>query len=264
MSVTIRVIFGRHGTSCANVMKETSSISLINLRRRYYSDPELSHSGREQVETLQPLFLKKLKGEDPIVCASGLLRAQQTAYGLTHADTIYIVPHICEIGIGDDNVPLSKAKQEKILKDTSQEELIPRRNFDYYDSNNKTSFSRFKKWFGHNWSSLSKGDSSRLFVFISHGLFIRKFIKNLPERIVLPETKNCQCYELSFTIDKNTVTDVHYVGEFKYADLPGINTELDCKMDTCRKPSCLHWTATRAIKQRSVVLTRKKKRTESL
>ena len=124
MSVTIRVIFGRHGTSCANVMKETSIISLIDLRRRYYPDPELSHSGREQVEHLRPFFLKKLKGERPIVCASGLLRAQQTAYGLTHADTIYIVPHICEVGIGDDNVPLSKAKQDTILKDICQEDAI--------------------------------------------------------------------------------------------------------------------------------------------
>lgn len=257
MSVKIRVIFGRHGTSCANVMKETSSISLIDLRRRYYKDPELSHSGREQVEQLRPLFLKKLKEEEPIICASGLLRAQQTAYGLTHADTIYIVPHISEIGTGYDNIPLSKVKQEKILKDTSQEELIPLRNFDYYQSDHKTSFTQFKKWFGHHWSILSKGDPSRLFVFISHGMFIRKFIKNISGKI-LPETKNCQCYELSFTIDKDIVTDVHFIGEYKYADLPGINITLDCEADTCRKPSCLHWVAKR--KNPSSIYTRKKKR----
>ena len=255
MSVKIRVIFGRHGTSCANVMKATSSISAINLRRRYYSDPELSHSGREQVEHLRPLFLKKLSGEEPIVCASGLLRAQQTAYGLTHTDTIYVVPHICEIGVGDDNVPLSKAKQETILKETCQEELIPLRNFEYYQSNHKTSFSRFKKWFGKHWSILSKEDPSRLFLFLSHGKFIRRFIKNLPEGRSLSETKNCECHELSFTINKNMVTNVDYVGEFKYADLPDINTELDCKMDTCRKPSCLHWTATRATHRCSVFLS---------
>jgi len=243
-------------------MKETSSISAINLRRRYYSDPELSHSGREQIDTLRPLFLKKLTGEEPIVCASGLLRAQQTAYGLTYADTIYVVPHICEIGIGDDNVPLSKAKQETILKETCQEELIPLRNFDYYSSIKKTSFSQFKKWFGKHWSILSKGDPSRLFLFISHGLFIRKFVKNLPGGRSLPETKNCECHELSFTIDKETVTDVRYIGEYKYADLPSINITLDCKLDTCRKPSCLHWNATRAAPSQrcSVFATRKKKR----
>jgi len=243
-------------------MKETSSVSAINLRRRYYSDPELSHSGRDQVDTLRPLFLTKLKGEEPIVCASGLLRAQQTAYGLTHADTIYIVPHICEIGTGYDNVPLSKVKQEQILKDTYQEELIPLRNFDYYQSDNKNSFTRFKKWFGKHWSILSKGDPSKLFLFISHGLFIRKFVKKLPGATSLPETKNCECHELSFTIDKETVTDVQYVEKFEYADLPSINTTLDCKLDTCRKPSCLHWNATRATPSQrcSVFATRKKKR----
>lgn len=261
MSVTVRVIFGRHGTSCANLMKETSSISLIDLRRQYYSDPELSHSGREQVEQLRPFFLKKLKGERPIVCASGLLRAQQTAYGLTHADTIYIVPHICEIGIGASTIPLSKAKQDTILKEICQEDLILRRNFNYYNSNKKDSFSEFKKWFGHHWSILSKKDPTRLFLFLSHGRFIKKFLKKISGKS-LSEIKNCECHELLFTIEKDTVTDVRYVGEFKYADLPGINTSLDCALDTCRIPSCMYWKATRVAPSHrcSVFTTRKKKR----
>jgi broad specificity phosphatase PhoE len=242
-------------------MKETSFISSIDFRTAYYSDPELSHAGQSQVEKLRPLFLKKLQGEKPIVCASGLLRAQQTAYGLTHAKSIYIAPHICEVGVGLDNTPLSKSKQEDILKEICHEELISHRNFDYYSSTDKSNFSKFKKWFGKHWSILSKNNPSRLFLFFSHG----NFIKSLPGVSKLSRVKNCECYEFSFTITNEIVTNVQYVGKFEYADLSAPDILLDCLMDTCRKPSCLQWNAVRVPTSKrcsilSARVTRKKKR----
>ena len=44
-----------------------------------------------------------------------------------------------------DNQPLPKEKQEKILKETCHEELISHRNFDYYISDDKSNFNKFKK-----------------------------------------------------------------------------------------------------------------------
>jgi len=264
MSVTLRVLFGRHGISCANLQKSTASAPSLDPRRKFYSDPELCHSGRVAVDKLRPAFLKKVKGEKLVVCASGLIRAQQTAYGLTHTNTIYITPHICEHGMGYDDTPLPKSKQATILKEVCDEELISRRNFDYYNSTYTSNFTKFKTWFAQHWSYLSKNKSS-LFLFISHGGFIRSFLKTLPGGPNLSEMKNCEIHELSFTIDteKEVVTNVKYIGKFEYADIPDIDLSLDCALDTCRKPSCLHWNARQvpATKRCTVLKVRKTRKT---
>jgi len=246
-------------------MKDTSIISPINIRGRLYSDPELSHSGRAQMDSLRPAFLKKIKGDRPIVCASGLLRAQQTAYGLTHADNIYIVPHICESGYGLDNMPLSKSKQDVILKEVCDEDIIPRRNFDYYRSTHISNFTKFKQWFGEHWSVLAKKDPSRLFICFSHGRFIKNILRTLMEVSKIPDVKNFECHEFAFTVENDSVIDVKYVRPFEYADLSKFDKSLDCDMDTCRKLSCLHWNTTRVpASKRCLVLksrsTRKKAR----
>jgi len=268
MSVTLRVMFVRHGFSCANLEKETSYISAIDIRRRYHTDPELSHSGRTAVERLRPDFLKKFKGEKLIVCASGLIRAQQTAYGLTHADTVYVVPHISESGIGWDNVPLSESKQAAILKEVCDEDTLKHRDMTYYRSANKTSFSEFKKWFGHHWEELSHNDPKRIFVFVSHGVLMRKIIASISGGRVFPDTKNYECHELAFTVNRETeaVTDVQYVKQIDYADLPAMDLSLDCSLDTCRIPSCKYWNAKRVPASKRCLLfskTRKSKKNRS-
>jgi broad specificity phosphatase PhoE len=268
MSVTLRVLFVRHGFSCGNLQKETSYISVIDARRRYYSDPELSHSGRTAVERLRPEFLKKLKGEKLVVCASGLIRAQQTAYGLTHADTVFVVPHISESGIGWDNVPLSESTQVAVLKEVCDEDTLEHRDMTYYRSANKSSFTEFKKWFGHHWEELSHNDPKRVFVFVSHGLLMRKIVTLISGGLVVPDPKNFECYELAITVNRETevVTDVQYVKKLEYATLPDMDLSLDCSLDTCRIPSCKYWNAKQVPASKRCLLfskTRKSKKKRS-
>ena len=240
--VTLRVIFGRHGISCANVMKKTGWA--MNPRRKFYQDPELSHGGRQQLTRLGKLFQAKIEPLDPVIGASVMIRAQQTANGMTDANKIYVIPHISEVGIGLDNTPFPPKKQEEILRSTCEEELIHRLDRRYITTPDHAipSFKKFKTWFGANWFKLSS-DTTRPFVFFSHGAFMRKIIKKLTNGATTIPGKNYECHEFSVDVDttNSTVTDVRYVGRFDYGEgaLPDIDPALECRADSCRNPACL-------------------------
>jgi broad specificity phosphatase PhoE len=242
-TVELRVIFGRHGISCANLRKKTQTIPGYHT---LYSDPELSYEGRLHLHRLGLLFRKQLEMKNPVVCASGLIRAQQTAYGMTHADKIFVVPHICETDSyiqTADNTPLSQPEQEAVLQETCQTDLIGRLDRTHYIPTDLSNFETFKQWFAQHWSALSNNDPSRLFVFFSHGGFIRSFLKKITGNKDFPKIKNYECHELKFVV--NTVTkkinEVIYVGRFDYGEgeLPRVNPDAECGHDTCRFKACL-------------------------
>jgi broad specificity phosphatase PhoE len=243
---TIRVVFGRHGISCANVREKTGSFKY----HIWYPDPELSYEGRRHLHRLGPLFRTKLESENPVVCASGLIRAQQTAYGMTHADKIFVVPHICETGsltkaLGTpdtaDNIPLSPPEQEAVLRETCEMNLISRLDRTHYIPTNVSNFETFKQWFAQHWSALSNNDPNRLFVFFSHGGFMRSFLKKISGNKDFPKIKNYECHELTFEVDDITGINVSYVGRFDYGEgeLPSVNPDAECGHDTCRFKACL-------------------------
>jgi len=240
---TIRVVFGRHGISCANVREKTQTIPGYHT---LYSDPELSYEGRRHLHRLGPLFRKQLENKNPVVCASGLIRAQQTAYGMTYANKIFVVPHICETGSyiqTPDNTPLSPSEQEAVLRETCQMNLISRLDRTHYIPTDLSNFEKFKEWFAQHWSALSNNDPSRLFVFFSHGGFMRSFLKKISGNNDFEKIKNYECHELTFEVDTTTnkITNVHYIGRFDYreGELPHVNPDAECAHDTCRFKACL-------------------------
>jgi broad specificity phosphatase PhoE len=260
-SITLRVIFGRHGISCANLRSKQTGITQI-----FYADPELSHEGRRHVVRLGKLFRTAMNHENPVVGASEMIRAQQTAFGMTLAKDIHVIPHICETGtltktIGTpdtwDNLPLPPEEQAKILHQVCEDELVTRLRLQTnqtYVSNPKhrSNFDKFKEWFGRHWRILNHGDISRPFVFFSHGGFMKSFLNKLPETPNITDIKNYECHEIAITVNTTSyeVTDVHYIKRFDYGEgeLPHVDPTADCKEDTCRNSSC--WKGTRISEEK--------------
>ena len=117
------VIFVRHGTSWANLRKETG-------KKDYHSilDPGLTRKGIFDAREQGKKFRGKLKSNygdiTPIVCASVLLRAQMTAYMMMNPNLnkeydIRILPYISEVIYPiitmDDNKPRNFKEQKQML-----------------------------------------------------------------------------------------------------------------------------------------------------
>jgi broad specificity phosphatase PhoE len=119
----IVIIFIRHGTSCANLRKETRAL-LRAYDRFYILDPGLTRKGiydaREQGKKLREKLIRNYGTITPIVCASVLLRTQMTGYLMMNPNLkdeypIQILPYISETGAGDDNKPRNFEQQQEML-----------------------------------------------------------------------------------------------------------------------------------------------------
>ena len=119
------IIFVRHGTSCANVRKETRAIYRV-LDRFYILDPGLTRKGiydaRKNGMKLRGKLISNYGKITPIVYASVLLRTQMTGYlmmnpDLTKGYKVHILPYISETGAGDDNKPRNFDDQTKMLEE---------------------------------------------------------------------------------------------------------------------------------------------------
>ena len=110
----VEIILVRHGTSCANLRRDAVGIKLTMGRSWHYvPDPELTQSGIENAIKFGKHLQKKVN--NPIVCASMLLRAQMTAYLMMDPAMVYVLPYISEEGNSDDNIPQNLATQRKKL-----------------------------------------------------------------------------------------------------------------------------------------------------
>jgi len=98
----IRVLFTRHGFSCANAKKYYGGM-MGRIQKAGIRDPPLTNyaikdiiEARGEIHDL---------GEPDIVMSSVLLRAIQTAHYMYPNKTVYVAPFIKEIGFGIDNKP---------------------------------------------------------------------------------------------------------------------------------------------------------------
>jgi bisphosphoglycerate-dependent phosphoglycerate mutase len=122
---SFKLILVRHGVSCAN-LKKAMGQSFSS-----YKDPELTRAGQEKAINRGILFQEYLEAHElfnPIVAASVLMRAQQTALLMMSPDyrnkdyleKIAIAPYVSEKGPAywfqtDDNKPYRKEEQARIL-----------------------------------------------------------------------------------------------------------------------------------------------------
>ena len=247
-----RIVFVRHGTSCANLMKKVSSLSAP-----MYSDPELTVLGRRSAVRYGQVLKNYLADKgitDLIVGASTLMRTQQTADYMLEPEQIYVIPHIAETKSGPNNTPFEKDK--RMLASVCSETTLSKLDYSYCrigtrnDSEcffkDKADPKKFLTWLAANYKSLLNNDvrnPEKQILFFSHHHFIADLIKQIGEKA--PENiENLSAHILNFTIKNNKIISVRYEGELDYYNkiggttLPVMNKEAECSLESCRKPVC--------------------------
>jgi len=174
------VVFVRHGLSCANILAKVPFGGHF-----LYPDPELSKQGILMSKSLSATLVKNVYtiwGDEPFsVCASQMIRAQQTAFYMIASSIkapINVLPHIAEKGITTDNYALPTAEQIHIMidKDPAVVDLLlkgkdGRKKQGMFD---KSDFKKFLEWAAVNPAYFSKGsDGVYRAVIVSHGHFLK-------------------------------------------------------------------------------------------
>jgi broad specificity phosphatase PhoE len=231
------LILIRHGISCANLMQLKQKIIGSH---KLYSDPELTIEGRKLAGYYGSFLQEKLASEGvlPIVGASSLMRAQQTADLLLNPFRILIIPHIAELENTSDNNPFKKERQTEELIKACSKDTAMKRDFSLYDpysTGARSSFDAFKLWLKNHFNQLVRNPNEVL-VIVSHGGLIRSIINSLTGK-KLTHMKNYEAHKFFVNTSTEPIT-FNYIDELKYADLKEINVDDNCKLDHCRKPAC--------------------------
>jgi broad specificity phosphatase PhoE len=178
------VVFVRHGLSCANVLAKVPFGAHF-----LYPDPELTKQGILMSKSLSATLVKNVYtiwGDEPFsVCASQMIRAQQTAFYMMASSIgvpINVLPHVAEKGITRDNYALPQAEQIHIMTDTDPAivDLLlkgkdGRKAQGMFD---KSDFKKFLAWAVDNPKYFSKGsDGVFRAVIFSHGHFLKEVFR---------------------------------------------------------------------------------------
>jgi broad specificity phosphatase PhoE len=227
----------RHGTSCANVLKEEGKW----FKQTRFHDPGLTRNGIIHAIQRGKLFREKLATEygSPSVYASVLLRAQMTAYLMMNPDrekpfTIGIRPYLSEEGAGEfariDNEPLDFNAQKKILDRINECKHIKRIGYTSYTGDQqsdkiKPNINLFKKELQKLCHAIKKKGSSYYvrsnvnqpvqcnivrkdprtayspLVIVTHGHTIEKLFKSIGAPITREDRPNFTAFRLYFNMD---------------------------------------------------------------
>ena len=187
----IEVIFVRHGVSCANEIQNKGR-TRNKIFHILYSDPELTRIGKQRSIQLGPILAQKIKdrwGQNPwTIGSSAMIRAQQTAYYMLAKDrnqTIFIMPHICEKGRGQDNTPMPVRdlyKVEHIIQPMSTLLHKPSNFETIQTTSNKSDFRKFQEWVkteGFRYFEKGPDDVYRSVIF-THSHFLKNIFPDIP------------------------------------------------------------------------------------
>ena len=182
------IIFVRHGVSCANQIQNKGA-SIDKLWHVFYTDPELTRIGIQRStnlgEQLTTRIKEKWNNHPWTIGASNMIRAQQTAYYMlaqTLQKKIYIMPHIGEKGMGEDNTPITRYQHhlvEKIVEPFSKFVHIPK-NFGKIKQIN--TIDSFKDWVQREgFQYFGKGnDNVYRAVIFTHSHFLKHAFPDIP------------------------------------------------------------------------------------
>jgi broad specificity phosphatase PhoE len=278
---TFRMFLVRHGVSCANLKKAKGQWFTT------YTDPELTRAGKDKAVHRGGLFRAYLNQqgiEEPIVGASVLMRAQQTAFLMMGADQIYVVPYISEkgpawFGETEDNKPVRPndrrlmAEKERIMRSIGvtdlAQALVPAPSPLPADAN-KPSIPKFKAWLKNTYPSLTES-APRPLVLFTHGNYIAQFIKDITRgatQIDREDRPNYSVFEFEVTLRPNADPLIRYVGgrapiayddganadpSSPYEFTSKIDGDKECEFegDQCRKPVCPPATRRQVVPERN-------------
>jgi broad specificity phosphatase PhoE len=245
----LTVIWVRHGFSCQNLQSTKKTAVVRKL------DPELCKSGILHAIHAGTALQTKLRaeGRTPIVGASVLMRAQQTAYlmlgnSLNNDNKIHILPYISESGprlnmggregLGYDNIPLPLTRQREfytlympgILNILDRENLYLDNKSDYksdYSLKDKTpNLAEFKKFLASNFNKFI----DRGLLLFSHGNVIRSLYTSLGKK---DDVVNCSAHIAMYRRDGTLVSIEPYgsaVAEPSMAQDPNICLNADAAL----------------------------------
>ena len=182
----INILFVRHAESCANMLKTVGRLR----EKNNYLDTDITARGvrmaEERGHEIQSRFLKSgamgPTSSPLLLCASALLRTQQTADGLRKGisdglsgPTINILPYINETGIGKDNAIMTKAERGR-LDATKAVENTYWRFFENASNAAVPNPMRFLDWLQTNRDILFAGMTARIrrLVIVTHANWLNE------------------------------------------------------------------------------------------
>jgi len=211
---SLKVIFVRHSVSCQNIRKGKTEVS----REK---DPELSRVGiREALRVGDALGSKIVEeGRNPILGASVLLRAQQTAYLMLYPEVpIHIFPYISEsdgwgvVGsVGNDNTPKSREEQ-RVFYETYMRNIVTKLDYTYRDETpdgDTSSLPKFITFLNKKWNTFQ----SRGLLLFSHGKYIKNMYTSLKKPT--PDVMQCDAHIATFRQFKDGVRLDHITPYFR-------------------------------------------------
>jgi broad specificity phosphatase PhoE len=249
---TVRILFVRHGESCANLWK--SAKFLGQLRKTQYKDPELTRRGQELAaqrgkeikEWYQPTPTTstapapaatgavgrpgaKATGTTPIICSSQLFRAIQTADAIPIPGKIWVLPFIQESGAGQDNEAFAPAERRRYPELAAKLDCLKHGAPDYsfFDRAARSAepnVPAFLRWVQCNVKNLVVSASATLretvdLVVVTHSNFLKSlqsYFTRLPGRARMPVHKfnNLDMMEVQLRVRYEGTALIH-VGEIK-------------------------------------------------
>ncbi|NDE15719.1 phosphoglycerate mutase family protein [bacterium] len=246
-SIRVRILFMRHGESCANLW--ASAKFLGRLRKTQYKDPELTRRGQvlaaQQGRTVAERYAAA--GVRPIICSSQLFRAIQTADAIPIPGKIFVLPFIQESGAGLDNEAFQPAERARYPELRAKLACLAHGEPDYQFFERATrgaepNVSAFLRWIQCNVKNLSTaagqpaGNTVDL-VVVTHSNFLKSlqsFLTRLPGRSRMPIHKfnnlDTMDVELNVRLDG---TSLIRVGEIeRFVPVPDVAVA----PDNCRFP----------------------------
>lgn len=136
--VTIRAYWMRHGTSCANIIREFADLGLGVLTQHTYADPSLTDCAIKHAQRLGNKILEVFEEESKnwtsplMIFSSVLVRSMETALYNFPGMNVYPIPFIAENDKFRDNTPLDWVEQNatKLHRPPNAPEMINRLKFD--------------------------------------------------------------------------------------------------------------------------------------
>lgn len=197
---TFTLLFIRHGISCANLRKERTKKQFLK-DHTSIMDPGLTRGGIIKA-TERGAMLRQALADPPLVCASTLVRAQQTALfmldpWITPENKLHILPYMSEVGLFKtrDNTPRPLPDQLEFLRRqgiSDIEHRLDTSNLGVPDANTP-SLGKFKEFLG---GFLAGEEDGQTVVLFTHGNFIAKLLKSLGYPIAKSDRPNYVAYKI--------------------------------------------------------------------
>jgi len=282
----VKVIFMRHGYSCANLAKRLGFFKTGYLHNQY-TDPELTATGIRYATLIKTDHEKsagRYTNEFPDlgilfnsdiqnVCASVLMRTQQTAQYTFDPKKISIIPFVSEEGGFEENKPIQdQSVKKKIMdqadvyaKNTLQNTYskLDNRLIQGIRDANIPNIHKFLRWLNDNYEKIRINPETNTIVIVSHKKFMQSLHQFITGKKVNINNYDMLEYEFGLTGDRHRKITYSFVRKiFEYPNTQFIaNANRNNAVDICRKRTRgrrNHNTYTHTLKYNPKSLTKKR------